>query len=348
MRRTLARLSVTAVLGSVVSGSAAQTTTITLLPVARVTGGAGVRLAQVADVDGPEADRLGAVVVLPADGGRASAVGGRVSLTVAQVREALDREAVNWGQVALRGSTCSVRLREADGRAKPTDAAARAAPAAAPEPVDLSGPPTVRTHVVASLAALFNVEPADLRLRFRPEDEMLLTTPTTARRVDAQAAASAASPRIPVQVFVYAGDRVVAAGTVTVEALVRREVLTASAPIERGRAIGPEAVSASLKWIGPNTTPPASRERVVGSVARHRIAAGAIITDADLEAPLAAKRGELVWVHCLSGSVTVKAKARTLADARDGELVPLRMDGSKKTFTARMSGPGTAVMDLSE
>lgn len=331
-----------AVLGA---ATAAAQTTVSVNPSGRATAREAIHLSDVAAIDGPEAERLGSIVVVAPDQAKPVTAGGRLDVDVARIRAAMDKDGVNWGKVTLRGSTCSVKLVQDEPAPKAAPAPRPAAPGA-PEPVNMNGAPTVRTHVAARLARLFNVEPADLKIKFRPEDDLLLTTPTSARRVDAQPGASGSSSRMPVQVFVYSGDRVVAAGTVTVEVLVRREVLTAAGPIERGQAIGPEMVTSAVQWVEPNSKVPAGAARVVGSVAKCRINAGSVLTEGDVEPPLAAKRGDVVWVHCLSGAVTVKAKARTLTDARDGEVVQLHMEGSKKTFTARMSGAGLAVMDL--
>jgi flagella basal body P-ring formation protein FlgA len=60
------------------------------------------------------------------------------------------------------------------------------------------------------------------------------------------------------------------------------------------------------------------------------------------------RRGELVTVHCVSGGIVVKAKARARAEARQDEVIELQMDGSKKTFRARIVGPGRAVVNLDQ
>jgi hypothetical protein len=67
-----------------------------------------------------------------------------------------------------------------------------------------------------------------------------------------------------------------------------------------------------------------------------------------VQAPLAARRGDLVTVHCLSGGVTVRLRARAQGDIRDGETGEFRADGAKKTCPARMDGAGRAVMVMGE
>src|SRR5690606_31558235 len=158
------------------------------------------------------------------------------------------------------------------------------------ETVSLEGPATVRTHIAARLAHLFGVAPEDLRLRFRAEDAALLEMRTAGRRVDVQPAASAASARMPLRVYVYTGDRIAATGGVTVEVMVRREVVTATGPVERGQVIGPGQVSVAARWLEPNAKTPATLEQICaggGAVARSRIDAGEVVTLDMLEPPLA-------------------------------------------------------------
>ncbi len=80
--------------------------------------------------------------------------------------------------------------------------------------------------------------------------------------------------------------------------------------------------------------------------ARRNIAAGSVVRVDSLEPPIACERGDLVKVHCVSGGIVVKAWARAQGQARDGEMVELLMTGSKKSFQARMTGLGVAVMNL--
>ena len=82
----------------------------------------------------------------------------------------------------------------------------------------------------------------------------------------------------------------------------------------------------------------------IGQIAARMINAGATLVAADVTTPVVCKRGEIVWVHVLSGLVTMRAKCRAQGQAKDGELVQLKMDGSDQVFTARMSGPGRAVL----
>ncbi|MBX3357569.1 MAG: flagella basal body P-ring formation protein FlgA [Phycisphaeraceae bacterium] len=321
-------------------------TTVQLRTSATVAEVRVITLADVASITGPEAATLGQIVVRSAAEGRA----GDSDLTIASVRAALDAAKVNWGQVALRGSACRLRLGDAPDALDTAGSSRSPVPHNSLEPVhqlvDLSGPPTVRSAVVMRLCSLLGAEPQGLRVRFRAEDEPLLSQSIVSRRVDTQTGATRSSSRMSVQVYVYEGDRIAISGTIVVDALVLREVFSATTPIERGDVIRADLVVAGSQWIEPNARTPAQGGNVIGSVARSRISAGAVISLTDIEPALIAKRGDLIWVHCLSGSVNLKAKARVVADAHDGGLVSLRLEGSKQTFDARMSGPGVAVIDI--
>ena len=150
--------------------------------------------------------------------------------------------------------------------------------------------------------------------------------------------------RTPVSIVIYEGDRIAATRMIAVQALINRTVVATRGPIARGQVISSEDVEVGRQWMGPNAKPPVLPDAAVGQVAARQIQAGAVLTTGDVTAPVVCKRGDIVWVHALSGPLTVKAKCRAQGQARDGELVQLKMDGSDKTFSARMSGPGRAVV----
>ncbi len=84
--------------------------------------------------------------------------------------------------------------------------------------------------------------------------------------------------------------------------------------------------------------------QAVGAKAGARLAAAQVLYSCDVQSPLACKRGDLVVVHCVSGSIVVKMKAKALAGARDGELVQVVAEDSKTPITVRMNGPQRAVL----
>lgn len=353
----------------VLAGAARADVAVTLRASAAVTLASGegpraVTLADVAVLDPPtteEAARLAEIVVLPGGGIAASA--GVATVSVADVRSALDAAHVLWARTTLRGSSCVVTIARVGGETErpsvkmPVRVGLSQVVPQMADVGDATGPGgggggggarTVRQAVSARLAELYAVDAADLRLAFDGADEEFLSQGVVragvVRRVDAQPNGTGSSARTPVSIVIYEADRIVAARTVGTQALINRTVVVARGAIGRGQAVTAESVEVGRQWIAPSTRAPVTAEEAIGQIASRPIAAGAVVTSADVTTPIACKRGDIVWVHALSGGLTVKAKCRAQGQARDGEMVQLKLEGSGKPITARMSGMGRAVM----
>lgn len=302
-----------------------------------------ILLSDIADLDPPTTPEAAAIIDLPI-----APAAGTTEVSIADVRRALDAAKVNWGRITLRGSNCRISFTSSTPTAHgPTSIPAPTRTGlsqAIPQSLDLSGPQTLRSAISERLLALYAVEAADLRLAFDTADDVFLAELVGARRVDVQPASTGASVRTPVNIYIYEEDRLVTTRLVSVQALINRPVLTARAPIPRGQAISADQVESGRQWLGPNARPSATPDAAIGQVAAKFINTGAILTAPDITPPIVCKRGDIVWVHVLSGNVTVRAKCRAMAQARDGDLVQLKLDGSDRTFSARMSGAGRAVM----
>lgn len=347
MTREFRRILITAA-SVLIGAAAAQADTVTLRSSVRLGQGTPITLGAIAALDGPDATALAKTVVV-ADAGARAAGRAFFEVPIVDVRAALEAQGVNWGRVSLRGGVCVVRF--AGATAEPEHAPPRATrrPEPTPTTVDLTGAPTVRTRVAQLLARVYSVAPTDLRVRFDADDEAFLSIPEAGRRIEVQPAATPGSSRFSAIVWVYAGDHLIDSRTLRLDIRVRRSVVVLSRPLDRGDAITPDTARAQTMWVEPIGAPMASSiESVAGSVARRRLRAGAILRTDQLESPVVVRRGELITVHCVSGGVVVKAKARAQKDAREGERIELRMDGSKKSFTARVVGPGRAVVNLDD
>jgi flagella basal body P-ring formation protein FlgA len=336
--------------------SAAANTTVTLrssvsLSESGVEGGAGgpVTLAQVADISGDDAARLGALVLADSPAGLPRASEGVARLDSGTIRRVLEGAKVNWGRLTLNAGAGDCLVRFASPRVVVPDRAAKPEQKQAFEVVDTSVQgsgegSTIRVAIARRLAEHMSVDADDLRLLFADEDGPVLDQVVGSRRLEIEPVAGPNSSRTPVRVFMYEGDRVVLSKSLDIQAQVRRTVAVATSNISRGDAVTTESTSTEERWVAPGAKVAAEAVMGGGMLAAQRINAGQIVTEDAVEAPLAVKRGDVVWVHCLSGSVTVKAKTRAMQAARDGEEVLLRFEGTKDTIRARMSGPGRAVM----
>ncbi len=316
---------------------------IALRPSARVPADRAVVLADVADLSGDEAAALGQVEVRQAVG-----VSRRASVDVREVRAALEANGVNWGKVTLRGASCELVAWSPPAPApapEPVRAEARNETAPTHEMVRATDAATVRKAAAQMLARLFEVGLEDLQIAFDDPASPLLATSGVGRRIEVQPAASPSTSRIPLSVWVYDGDRVLASGLIRADVLVRRPVVIATSGLRRGQVISDGDVSAEVSWTEPAAGAPiASVEEVVGRVCRTRIPTGTALRAEHIEPALLVKRGDLVTIHCIAGGVVVKAPARAQTDGRDGETIEFKMDKSKRSFLARIDGPGRAVM----
>jgi len=327
-------------LGLAVAPAAVGNTSITLRRAAQVAPDRAIRLDDVAVITGSQAEELAPLEIAPA---------GTNTVELAAVRSALDKAGVNWARLTLQGRTCLL----ADGPPDlPHSQASRKSAQLEAASIDSAeaSPGTHAGLITARLAELFGVESGDLRLKFtnlNPAQRAFLSaTPDPAARIRIQPQAAGSSPRVPVEIEIYQGDRLLQRHRLTAEVLVRREGVAAGAQIDRDRPIAASELRDDAQWLAPSADAPITRAQAEWMIAKRRIEPGTMITKDDVQSPIVIKRGDQVLVQCLSGGVAVKAKARALDNARDGEPVRLQVEGSKRAFKARASGRGTAVVDL--
>lgn len=325
-----------------------------------------LRLSDIAEVTGPDAHRLKNAVVLTSDELAKADFSRGFAVELDQVREAISRipGGISWGRVTLSGSTCLLRKAEDLGNVP----AGPPVPEFVPGRKQISQPAaevsqtTLRGIIAARLAELQGVSMGDLRLKIASPtraDEAYLDVPMGSdQRVEIQPGARNSS-RVPLNVDVYQGDRLVENRQYTAEIQVRRWVVVPVGTIERDQIITEDDFKREQRWVSPAADAPADAAQVIGATPRKRLEAGRVITAQDLQSPVVVQKGETVWVHCLSGGFVIKTKARAMSSGRDGQLVAFQTEGNplapgarsssfqnKKTFLARMSGRGVAVIEL--
>lgn len=317
---------------------------VRLKSVAAVDAGDVIRVGDIAALEGEDAAALADVVVVE---NAENAASGRAwtEVSIADVRRALGEVGAQMSGISLSGATCAVRLRAADSAATQGDNAPP--PAARPEVVDLSGPSTVRKQAAASLASLFGVGADHLRLLFDAGDAAFLDEPRPGVNVVVQPTSSAASGRVVLSCRIVNGDRLIDTRTVRAEAEVLRRAVVLHEKVKRKDEIPIAALGEEELWMPAGDGRPVERiEEVAGSLARTRIEAGTVLRAELLDTPIVVKRNELVTVHAVRSGFEVQTRARARADARRGDVIPFRIDGSKNEFMARVERAGVAVMSL--
>ncbi len=345
---------------------APEQASIELRASASVKADAPVLLEHVATLQGAEAARLARVQVLSAQQ-VASGTAGALVIDRARLRTMLESAGVNWARVTLRGQQTSVLVEatgEADADVAPETlpvATAEAAPAqpapvaAVPAPASTSetaapGAGTLRALLIDELSRHLQAAREDLRVSTDAQDAPILDKPASgpggAWLVRMEVLGVGITGRAPVRVEAYEGDRLVLERTFQTVVRQRAGLATAAGTLPKDAVLSEADIRTEERWLPPGQAREASAERLIGQALRRRIDSGKPIGAQDVASPIVARRGQDLWVHCLSGPLVIKTKAKAMSDARDGELVRVQMEGSSKTLTARMSGPGKAVMNI--
>lgn len=334
---SLRRVIALAVLLVLVPATAARgQTVVQLRAAARVDATGPVTLGRVAMIEGPDAQTLASVVVVESVERELGAGGAHFDLDSDRIRAAIGRDGrVGLGNVVVRSGRCAVVPR----------ASRDAVEGDAPEPEEpefdeLLTDTTVGGVIRREIRRMFRVEERDLRVSFDRLDRELLTMSAIGRAVVVRRTGS--SGRLPLAVTVYEDDRIVAGATIRADVRLRRAVLVAAVPIERGATIEASQLTEQTQWLDPGVVPALG---AAGAEARSPIPAGRIVTERMVQAPVAIERGELAIVHCLAGSIVIEEKARALGTARAGEVIEFEsVDGLRRRFTARVDAPGRAVL----
>lgn len=311
-------------------------------------------LREIANLEGPDAVALGGVVVLEAS--KPGNVRPIVTLSIEEVRSVISasRPQTRWGRIAFNGDSCTVRLIEPKQEAA-EPAAKPVAPAATEHPV-APGPTwrlaselaeeNVRGTIAGRLVRFLKVEPETVRLNFAESDATLLDMPGAGRVLDVQP--TGLGTVVPVLVRVFEGERVIAAGTVKVRVEQQQHVVVCGRSLRRGDIVAKDGVLVEDRWVAPGARY-LSESSVIGNVVKNRLEPGQVFVEGDVEAALLVKRGDIVNLACLSGSIVMNTKARALTQGREGEVIEfVSLRNAKSRVTAKVIAPGQAVIQAQE
>lgn len=318
-------------------------------------GVSDVRLGDIADLDGPRAERLADTVIAEVRNPAAA-----MEIALSDVRQALEDAEVHWGKVQLSGRTVIVRPAAGPGATPPmamtaaaieqTDERGREArPTSELEPAGaLVELPTLEGAVARAILAGLGIGPERLRLRFDEADREVLDSDLETYRYEIQPLSSCFSDRIELSVRAWSGGRIEAHYDLTVTPMIRCEVAVARHDLGRGDELRAEDLSGESRWLPPSQVANNSTlVHAVGRVTDAPVKAGDVLRKRDVKHAVVVKRGDRVMVRCLVGGVVITLEAEARDDAARDERVELRKLGERETFFATVTGPGAAVMDLS-
>jgi flagella basal body P-ring formation protein FlgA len=315
-----------------------------------------VRLADIAEVSGPDAQRLAETVIAAAP-----AQAEALEITVRQVRARLDEAGAHWGKIQLQGRTVIVRPAPPRAAAPPlTMTPVAIEPAAAPKPAGPAAPayalaadlvelPTLRGAVARLFVDGLGVPPPKLRLVFDEASSGLLDTDQNAFRFEIQPLGHLAAPRVELNVRAWSAEgRIEQRHWISVKPTVNIDVAVLRRDLARGEEIRDEDLTVEARWLPPSQAAQmSSRVQAVGRVADTRLKAGDALRATHIKREHVIRRGDRVMVRCLVGGVVISLEAEARTDGAKGDRIELRKHGERDTFMATATGPGEAVIDLS-
>jgi flagella basal body P-ring formation protein FlgA len=109
--------------------------------------------------------------------------------------------------------------------------------------------------------------------------------------------------------------------------------------VKRGQIISKYNIKTVPIWIGEGKKDYVTAEKnCIGRELARNVNHGDIIRGSDLLNPVCAKKGDSVWVECLSGSLAVRLVVTALEDGREGDFIKVMNRASKSTFRVELTG----------
>lgn len=346
---------VLAAVGAALLAQAVTADEIALKGSARLARGVGdVRLGDIAELAGPEAERYADLVVGQVHDGTTA-----IEISVRDIRAALTDAGMHWGKVNLNGSTVIVRPTGTVGAAppmlmtpasigqtqRPPHRITREGFVSVEKMIDL---PTVQGAVTRTILAGLGMAPVDVRLTFSDRDRSLLELDLDTNRFEIQPLSNLDSDRVKLSVRVWSHGRIVHQQSISVHLMIRMGVVVLRHDMSRGDVLYEEGCLVERRWVTPiQASTLCGLVEAVGRVASMPLKAGDLLKKKHVKSEVLVKRGDRVIVRCLVGGVVISLEATARSNAAEGEKVELRKLGERDTFMATVTGPGAAIVDLS-
>ncbi|MCA9302870.1 MAG: flagellar basal body P-ring formation protein FlgA [Phycisphaerales bacterium] len=307
-------------------------TTVKLFSTVRMQEGSVCTLGSIAEISGLQADALSGleIEVTPK-------VGEWTTVEVENIRKLIkETPSIRGGSVIVIGHTTQLTWRN-------TLSLVPESSGSEPElllPI-VEPDPTVGDRVRAWLAKRYGVTPEDMKTTFRESDEAEMNKSAVGKMVEVSEIGSSVNTKL--RITVYRGERFESSYTVSAAVRVLRPVLVVQQDIDRGVIVESSMIRIEKRWY-PAQDAPAQPGEVLGLASTTSLRAGDVIRVEDVTMPIVIKRGDIVSVRSIAGSIVANRRARALEDARDGEVFKLESIDRKDRFTARASGPGQAII----
>lgn len=303
--------------------------------------GRTIRLDQIAKLTGKEAEQFDHTVVGHLKAGKMEST---ISFTA--VRKALSAAGANWGLLSLRGyEKCTVKRAKAKTQAPAPHTRTKAKESGQ---VNLDGALTLNSRIRTMIGQLADVSLKDLKITFNDHDRKLLSGAAVGMRVSFEPMASSPIGRIPIVVREYdSKDELAKSFTVMATVAERVKAVVAVKRINRGELFTSGNIKVKTLWL--------TRDRghvekkladVRGQAASSILRDGDLVTADELQAPTLVKRGQMMTVRCISGSLVVRMLVQAEQNGVKGDVIEARNQNSEKTLDVTVTGPQQGIIRL--
>ncbi|MEX2215820.1 MAG: flagellar basal body P-ring formation chaperone FlgA [Phycisphaeraceae bacterium] len=317
-----------------------------------------IRLSDVASLTGEDAEAYGSVVIATFAAGASE-----MTISVDQVRKALNAKRINWARVSLKGfETCRAMRKTAEKSsvngpvvspvAQPVAARSgeHTAPIANPvEEVRPGSPETLRARLMTWLEQVTGAPAADFRIESSTRDETMLDAVAQLGKVSFVTSAAQPIGRVPLTIEQYEGEKLVKTTRVTLSIARRRLVVAAIKAVNRGDTIGPGDVEIRELFIDRPGDEPATRlEAVIGQQATSALREGQVVSAGDVQPSLLVERYQIVRVKVVTDTIVVNLEGRAMEDGSRDQVIKVRNESSRQVFLAKVAGPRLVIVTHAE
>ncbi len=356
---------------SVAATTAAATATgiVRLLPSVRIAPGCAFTLADIADLDGPEAESLADIVL-----GRGET--GAFELSAERIRQQLVVAGGNPAKIEFIGTRTVVRPLRAAGEVPAAAAGANTTPAnttpantgaaagdipATPvaqqadgmrviDPAGHAGTSTPLAIICEIVRNAYGEDACDLRLHIA-EATLAQIAPVPGVRYEVAKKSSLRGPRLELEVVARAAGREPQRTRVRIDVRFEREVLVSRGEARRGGRADGDAATVERRMLTPDEARTAADPHAVAADATfaRAVPRGGVVERDDLTRPEQVKRRDIVKVRREVGVIAIEIEAIALEDGAVGDVIAFEHHGRRrardaKAFTAEITGPGEAVI----
>jgi flagella basal body P-ring formation protein FlgA len=306
--------------------------------------GPGVVLAQIAELDGDYAQSLRDLEVGEFGEGQTT-----LTVQLSTVRRLLTEAQVNWASLTLRGRTsCAVTRTSGVSTLAKVDNDRAITTNRQLDVGHANAGLTVGDLLEAELVRLNAVPRHELEITFRgnADDAAWLNRSAAVGRYEIEPLGTGGLGKVAFKTRRYDPAGTIEQATLTADVALLTEAVVALRPIRRGESFTDHNVAVRpVKLTGRHGETLEDTGLLLGQAAASSLREGAIVYAERVAPDVLVKRGEIITVACVSGSLVVRTVGRAAEDGAMGDIISVRHEETRETFFATVCGKRQARID---